>query len=676
MKQPSPRRPTLPANGTSMTLAGLALVSQLDGSIDGTTTGLFWKDHRLIAGLNLSVAVGWSQTTPGLRAETLHRTRIGPGTDRLTYGLWLDRSEPEALLTRTRSLVGGYRETIEVTSLDSRFEATITVAITPGGAPVFRLFDPEPTPEAADLVAEYLVGGDFLVDREDGHFWLGANVALEPGKPSRLEWRLDLDPAEPISDTPPHITASDSRLELACRVGGWDLTALTNVDPASGNAFVAAGAPHFLALFGRDALIANLLSMIAGTDRAIETLEALAHHQGVAVDQASCEEPGRIPHELRIGMMGVFDLAPGEPYYATIDASPLFVVLMGEYLRWAGPSDRLKRLIPTARRAIDWCRSHVDRHGFIVSTPHRKGLKNQGWKDSLGAMVDDTGSIHAGASSPVEVQGYYHEALLALAELEANLGDHRNATGLRAEADELATKIVAHFGSATDADNHEATAGGAEVPLAMALDDHGSPLRVSSSNAGHVLASSALPDRLARSLADRLVSTTDFSGWGVRTLAADEAGFNPLGYHIGSVWPHDNGMILRGLARRGYDGHTRQVAEAMVALAQAHEGQLPELVGGFDRDSVPVPVPYLASARPQAWAAAVPFQVVTALIGLVPDLVNGRLDLRPILAPDETITIEGLRLGPDTITIHAQGTTATVIGADHLQVTVHPSPAQ
>ena len=243
--------------------------------------------------------------------------------------------------------------------------------------------------------------------------------------------------------------------------------------------FVAAGAPHFLAVFGRDALLVSLLTMLSSETAPLDTLEVLAAHQGSRHDPVTLEEPGRILHELRIGEMGVFGIEAGAPYYGSVDATPLFVVVLAECLRWGHDPDRVAALLPAARAAVEWCRRHVDRRGFVHSVPHDRGIRNQGWKDSDVAIVRPDGSAVDGTTSLVEVQGYVHEALLGLAELEELLGDPSVAPRLRSEAAAHRDRFERHF-----------VVGGRSV-VVLALDESGEQLDVRASNVGHLLATSA-----------------------------------------------------------------------------------------------------------------------------------------------------------------------------------------
>ncbi len=637
----------LPDPGSSMTKGGVALVTHADGTIGGEASGVYIRDRRIVAGMQLRI----NQAAP----VRLSGARTGPSADRLTYGHWTASPDPQAVIIRERSLVGGYSETITVRCFRSPIKLSINIELAAGGATIYHLDTESPSREDVAFLKSALWAKGCSIDQ----LTVSANVAVEPGDELTFSWGLNIGVEE--VPTPPRtaIQVSSRPLQQALDNAKWDLEALTLTDPRTRQPFLAAGAPHFLALFGRDALMASLLTLIADPSRALDTLDVLAAYQGTAHNTQTLEAPGRILHELRIGDMGVFGLDPGVPYYGSVDATPLFVMVLAECLRWGAPPARLRSLLPAARAAVQWCRSHVDQYGFVQSVPHKAGIDNQGWKDSGDSVVRPDGSVLREATSLVEVQGYVHSALLGLAELEAELGEPTASGPLREEAASFAKNFATHFEI------------GADVHVALALDAAGKPVAVRASNVGHLLATEIIDTELARKLATRLLSSDEFSGWGVRTLSETEIAFNPLGYHVGSVWPHDNAILLRGLANQGLRHETIKLSGALIDLAAAGQHTLPELLGGFQRAKFPEPVPYPASARPQAWAAAVPFQIVTSLLGLRPALHLNRLALRPILEPHQTISVADLRLGDRTISIEATGTNATVSGdIDGLQISI------
>ena len=633
----------LPVGGQSLTRAGVALVSTSNGDIGGHATGLFVRDRRMVRTLTVSFG--------RLRSELLSVSRTGASSDQLLYGLFATGRDPIALIYRDRSIDQDYRESFTLHSFVDELELDVEVCIAAGGATVYGLDQPEPSAKVITWLSDKLTPGTFdHVAAEDGSHTLRAHVNLSAAAPSTLTWSIQLNAAVPTPVRRATVSSNDRRLDHILRTSQRDLDALRVIDPATGAAFLAAGAPHFLAAFGRDALITSLLSIAGSTDRALDTLRVFANHQGTSHDPTTLEEPGRIAHELRIGDMGVFGVPPGTPYYASIDATPLFVIVLETCWRWGADPQDVTALLPAARRAMRWCRAHVDDLGFVHSQSHEQGLGNQGWKDSADSMVRTDGSIVAGQTSPAEVQGYVYQAFNALAALEADLGDHDQAAELRHEAARFAAQFERHFGLP------------APVEVALALDGDGVPLAVRASNVGHLLDSGLLDDQRATRLVKRLMSSDEFSGWGVRTLAVSEAAYKPFGYHLGTVWPHDNAILLRGLVRRGFTDYARTLIDALLDLAEARNGQLPELISGLPRSASSPPVPYLSSARPQAWAAAVPIQIATSLLGLEVDAPGRTITYRPLLRSHEHLIIEDLTIGDRHITVEARGSMVSVTG--------------
>ena len=628
--------------------AGVALVTEADGTISGEeATGLYHRDRRIVSGMRLLV--------DGQPPVYLNGAATGAATHRLTYGHWGDSPDPLAVIVRERSLNNGYQEHLSIHCFRDPISLQVEVHLLAGGGTVYHLDQETHSPEDARLLAEAL----WADGAAKSGLTLKTNLSVNPGTPSSFSWGIKIDVEMPTVRPSTLVTTGDSRLQRALESSAWTFEALTVQEPRTGISFLAAGAPHFLALFGRDALFASILSMVADPRRTLETIEILASYQGKDRHPLTLEDHGRILHELRIGDMGVFDLDPGTAYYGSIDATPLFVVAMSEALCWGISPSQLEPLLPMARSAIAWCRAHTDKFGFIQSVPHDGGIANQNWKDSGDSIVRPDGSVVQGATSPVEVQGYFHQALYGLAELESAFGNRSEAAALFNEAETFAERFHQHFL--------------VDEPclVALALDASGEPIPVRASNVGHLLGTDLITDELAGRLVDRLFSEEEFSGWGVRTLAASEAAYNPLGYHVGSVWPHDNAVLLRGLAHRRFDSQTRRLAAALVELAVAERHQLPELLGGFPRTQIPEPVPYPASARPQAWAAAVPYQIVTALLGLQPEIHHNRVRIHSVLKDDQRIKISRLRLGERMIDIDARGSDATVSGdIDGLTISV------
>jgi glycogen debranching enzyme len=403
---------------------------------------------------------------------------------------------------------------------------------------------------------------------------------------------------------------------------------------AGGEMVPAAGLPWFMTLFGRDTLITSLQELVLGPEAAAGALRALADAQAEADDPERDAEPGKIVHELRRGKTA---LIWTDRYYGTVDATPLFLVLLSELWRWTGDDEIVLELEQAARRALDWIDSFGDRDGdgfveYLRRASH--GIDNQNWKDSYNSMVFHDGSLAHAPIAPVEVQGYVYDAKLRMAELARRVWrDEATAVRLEDEASTLRARFDAAFW----------------LPergwYALGLDADKRPIDALASNMGHLLWSGIVPDNHVAEIAARLTSGPLWSGWGVRTLAADEPAFNPLEYHNGTVWPHDNSLIALGLAQAGRRGEAELVVRALLDCAPFFEYRLPELFAGGERrgDEAPGVVP--TSARPQAWAAGTPLLLLRAQLGLEPDPDARTLRVTADALPAwlEGFTLDGVR---------------------------------
>jgi glycogen debranching enzyme len=392
----------------------------------------------------------------------------------------------------------------------------------------------------------------------------------------------------------------------------------------------AAGLPWFMTLFGRDTLITSFQELLLGPDAAAGALRALAEAQADTDDPERDAEPGKIVHELRRGKTA---LIWTDRYYGTVDATPLFLVLLSELWRWTGDDAIVLELEHTARRALDWIDSSGDRDGdgfveYLRRATH--GIDNQNWKDSYNSMVFHDGSLAHAPIAPVEVQGYVYDAKLRMAELARRVW-RDEATAARLESD--AATLRDRFDAAFWLPEHGW--------YAIGLDAEKRPVDALASNMGHLLWSGIVPADRVPKIATKLVSGPLWSGWGVRTLAADEPAFDPLEYHNGTVWPHDNSLIALGLAQAGRRADAERIVRALLDCAPFFEHRLPELFAGGERrgDEPPAVVP--TSARPQAWAAGTPLLLLRAQLGLEPDP-----DSRTLRVTQDTLPawLEGLVL--------------------------------
>ncbi|HEY3240684.1 MAG TPA: glycogen debranching N-terminal domain-containing protein, partial [Acidimicrobiia bacterium] len=375
-----------------------------------------------------------------------------------------------------------------------------------------------------------------------------------------------------------------------------DLAALRIFDPDHlDRAVVAAGAPWFMTLFGRDSLITSWMAMMVDPDLALGTLQTLARFQGRAVNPLTEEEPGRILHEMRFGEAAGISLGGGVTYYGTADATPLFVMVLGELQRWGSRRGDVDALLPAADRALAWIDGHGDKDGDGYVEYERasdRGLVNQGWKDSWDAVRFADGRIARPPIAMCEVQAYVYGALVARSHFATEGGDDERAEQLRIRAEKLKAAFNRDFWLED---------GGY---FAMALDADKQPVDGLASNMGHCLWTGIVDEDKAPRVAERLLSDPLFCGWGVRTLSADNKGYNPISYHCGSLWPHDNAILAAGLMRYGFVEEAHRVMEGLIAAAPFFDNRLPELFAGLDRGQFPFPVSYPTSCSPQAWAAA------------------------------------------------------------------------
>lgn len=666
----------LATDSLSMTGGGAALVTDAGGSIEPTAVaGLFVDDVRVLSEWRIDTSAA---------AQLVGRVRLGPSSDRLISTLGAPGTvDPVATFDRTRTITGdGLHEELVISSYAGPLACTLRLHVARDERSIFAIGDADHAVETiVETVVATATAGRFLLRGPAGSpaatieaqgWQLDDGVlCIDPHAEAGEAWRtsvsvvVERDSApDPDVDDPALLAVETSSPELSAVVatGRADLRALTF--PVDELRVFGAGSPFFLALFGRDSLVTGIQALLDTPERLTDILTVLARRQATATDDSTRAEPGRILHELRLGRAGVFGVAPRTAYYGAVDTAALFVVALGEALQWGASRNTVARLLPAAYAALEWCRRYgdADGDGFVESVPHPSGLTNLGWKDSGDSMVDVDGATLVGTMALPEVQAYWYRAARTIADIEQHLGLGDGAVAL-AEAERLAGDVAESF--LFD------SAGGPFVGLA--LDGKKHLLAVRASNAGHVLWSGVLRPEVAVPVARQLADPDLFSGWGVRTLSSAAAGYNPFGYHRGGVWPHDTGFALHGAARYGAVDVVRQLADGLVALGIANGGQLPELVSGFDRSDVPLPVPYPAACRPQAWAAGASLTVLRALLGLEPDVPNKVIRLHPMLRPGHTVTLRGLRCGPHEISLTASGSEVVDVDAPTLDVVTGPA---
>ncbi len=418
-----------------------------------------------------------------------------------------------------------------------------------------------------------------------------------------------------------------------------DLRLLLNSGPGEVERYLAAGVPWFSCLFGRDSIIASLQLLAVRPDVAAQTLSILARLQAHKVDEWRDAQPGKILHELRGGELARAGEIPHTPYYGTVDATPLWLMLLDEYHRWTNDDQLIDRLWPNALAALRWIEEFgdADGDGFVeYERQSKRGLANQGWKDSWDSIRNRDGTLGQPPIALVEVQGYVYAARLGLARLARLRGEAELAQRQEEAAEALRQRFEEEFWMP-------------DVGVyALALDGRKRQVNAVASNAGHALWCGIASPSRAASVAGVLTGEGMWSGWGIRTLSSETVGFNPIGYHLGTIWPHDNGICAAGFARYGLHDAARKVAGAMLeASSHFRDARMPELFCGFERAGSPLPVPYPVACSPQAWAAGALYHLVSSMLGMRPDARAKRLDLvapsLPEWLPD--LRLRNLRVG-------------------------------
>ncbi|SDJ27071.1 Glycogen debranching enzyme (alpha-1,6-glucosidase) [Actinokineospora alba] len=648
--------------------------------------GLFVSDTRVLS--------GWRLTLDGQAVDSL-----GTSSHQPFSAEFVGRAAPHGgqadstlLVVRERSLDGGMREDLVLRNL-SGDPVVVAVCLTVEAdfADLFEVKEsrvqahPGVQVEAGAGTLTYTWSADDHTMRmtlsatgdpriEDGQISFRAEV------PARGEWSTrftvrtsgggDVAPkASPASrldawrNSIPRLTTSDSALAATLRTSASDLGALQIHDPDHPERLVvAAGAPWFMALFGRDSLLTSWMALPLDQRLALGTLQTLADHQGTKVDPLTEEEPGRILHEVRLGREAARALGGGNAYYGTADATPLFVALLGELHRWGLPESELTALLPAADRALAWIDEYGDRDGDLFVEYQRatdQGLLNQGWKDSFDGVNDAAGKLAVAPIALAEVQAYAFAAYTARARIATALGDSATAVKYEDKAARLKEAFNDRFW----------------LPekgwFAIGLDADKQRIDALTSNLGHCLWCGIVDDDKAASVAEHLTGPAMWTGFGVRTLATTTGAYNPVSYHNGSVWPHDSAIAAAGLMRYGFVEKAQQVAKGILDAAEHFGGRLPELFCGFDRTEFPSPIPYPTSCSPQAWAAAAPILLAQTLLRFQPDLPDGTVQFAPVLPTRMTpIRIESLPLADFRLTLEVTETNSSIEGLpDNLTLT-------
>jgi glycogen debranching enzyme len=504
-----------------------------------------------------------------------------------------------------------------------------------------------------------------LADRECGPGAVPGSLrfglSLPPGGGDTIRLRYELHES---TDPPPHIEGSIVHAAPARRTPNEWLAERTVVESDDelfnrvlrrslldirmlrsrydGDDYYAAGVPWYATLFGRDSLITATQMLAFDPLMAEGTLRVLANLIGTRDDPEHDEERGKILHELRVGEVANLNLSPLARYYGTVDATPLFLSLLTEHADWTGDLKLFRDLRPQIDAMLGWIDGDGDRDRDGLLDYERRspqGLRNQGWKDSDEGILDSTGAPLEPPITLVEPSAYAQRAKRRLALLYHRDGDERRAQALLAQARALRDRLDRFW-----------------LPdrgfYSMGFGADGMPSGALASNQGHLLWAVAVPTDRARAVRDAVMSPAMFSGWGIRTLGEDEAGYNPVGYHLGTVWPHDTAMTALGMRKYGFDEDFARIFEALLdAAANAGDYRLPELFAGFSRTEFETPVPYPVACQPQAWAAgSIPYLTAGGL-GLVPDGLNGRLRIRRPSLPRwlNRVEVRGLRVADSHI---------------------------
>jgi glycogen debranching enzyme len=439
------------------------------------------------------------------------------------------------------------------------------------------------------------------------------------------------------------ITASNESLHSLLRRSSADLTSLIRFAPEG--TFMMAGIPWFATLFGRDSILTALYALPFNPALAVGTLKTLASLQGAELNEARDEQPGKIVHEIRGGELAATGEVPFGRYYGSVDSTPLFLWLFGRYVATTGDLGLAEELWSSAERALEWIERWGDRDRdmyieYLRETP--RGLANQGWKDSFDAISHSDGTLARPPIALCEVQGYVYAALSSIADIAQRLGRQELAGRLGERAAALRSRFSHDFWLEP------------ECTVALALDADKRPCRVMTSNAAHCLATGLLDHQRGEMLSQRLMSEEMFTGWGVRTLSAGERRYNPMSYHNGSVWPHDNALVAAGLAAANHRQAVLQILTGLLhAVGQLKTGSLAELFCGFPRDERMGPVPYPVACHPQAWSAASIFMMLQAMLGIEVMGFDRKLVIDSPAMPDwlDWLKIENLKVGDGAVSL-------------------------
>jgi glycogen debranching enzyme len=687
--------PTVPALSLTLIEGTSFVICSGAGDIgDGPVDGVFVGDTRIFDRLVLtvngdrieplaatqplpfqSVMVGRTRT-PGIAAFREHWVGAGLRTD-----LRLHNYSPEPRQVKVTYTVGsdlaGLFEVKEGRAVGERAPVWIEDGVIGlGTRDGRRSATVRPSPPAR-LDADGTVSWDIEVPARGEWTCCLELAAVRGGEEVPPSYRCDSPPETAVPSarqarwraTLPALTTDVPGLAEAVNRAGYDLGALRIFDPDyPEDPVVAAGAPWFMTLFGRDSLLTSWMALMFDPKLALSTVRTLARLQGTKTNPASDEQPGRILHEVRLGGSSAsLALGQGDIYYGSADSTPLFVMLVAELHRWGVPFADLQSLLPAVDAALGWMAGpgDLDGDGYVeCQRATTRGLVNQGWKDSWDSVSFADGRLAQGPLALAEVQAYVYAAWLAGAELADAAEDEIAAGSRRTRAARLREQFNRDFWLPD------------QEAYALALDGDKRPVDAIASNMGHCLWAGIVdPDRVA-AVSRWLLSPELCGGWGVRTLATSMNRYNPLSYHNGSVWPHDTAICIAGLRRVGRVDEALHLASALLDASIATRGEMPELFSGIGREQIAVPVRYPASCRPQAWASASPLLVLRSLLGLEPNVPAGRIDLDPVLPGGATrIQFDAMPLSAGAVSIEVEGDALAVRGLPSTLAVVRHNPA-
>jgi glycogen debranching enzyme len=667
-------------------------VSGPGGDLDrGSPQGLFVHDTRILSTWRLAVDGAPPELLTSATLEPYHAVFYMRAHAQLPDAM---PDRPVYLVLRRDRYVGtGMREDIEIRNeRRSPVRCTLQIAVGADFADLFEVKEErvrstevavaDVLPDGIRLDRKWETGRRGVVVTAEGADGRTEGLHFDVEVPARGVWRTSIEvlatvdgaalpggfeaetpveqalPARRLSEwrsVSPRIVSRDQALERTLARSTTDLGALRIFDPENPDTpAIAAGAPWFMALFGRDSLLSSYLALPLDPTLPLGTLRTLARLQGEKEDLRTEEQPGRILHEVRLGANTELALGDGRIYYGSVDATPLFVILVGELRKWGMSDDVVESLLPHVDRALTWIREYgdLDGDGFVeYERKSSRGLVNQGWKDSWDGVTFADGTLAKPPIALAEVQGYVYAAYVARAHFA------------REACDEELAHTWARRASRLKKDFNEAFWMPDRGWYAMGLDRDKRPIDSLASNMGHCLWSGIVDKEKAPLVARALMSPEMFTGWGVRTLAKSMGAYDPISYHNGSVWPHDSAIVTSGLMRYGLVEEARRLAFAVLEAASSFGGRLPELMCGFDRSEFPRPIPYPTSCSPQAWAAATPIHLLRLLLRFEPWVPQRKLWIAPVLPSWlETISVQNLHFGGSEVRITATQTEARLSG--------------